>query len=34
MSVVIVTKRIARIGAILAAAALLYALAWVVMAAF
>jgi len=30
----IVTKRIAQLGAILAVAALLYALAWVVMAAF
>jgi hypothetical protein len=31
---IVITKRIAQFGAILAAAALLYALAWVVMAAF
>lgn len=30
----IVTRRIAQIGAILATAALLYAIVWVVMAAF
>jgi hypothetical protein len=31
---ILITRRVAQVGAILAAAALLYAIAWVVMAAF